>query len=159
MCGPDRMAPARARRVLILFFVVNSRIIALRESLRVSSHFPCSNRLILHVYSNRIDCVPSRPLTTSASGPPERASPAAVDEHVYRRIGIEADRCISRRDRMEGALTSLSPVKNLLQALFTLATFAGRTLKVCCARRALLLTEWLSMVSMKADSICVARAH
>ena len=115
MCGPDRMAPARARRVLILFFVVNSRIIAVRESLRVSSHFPCSNRLILHVYSNRIDCVPSRPLTTSASGPPERASPAAVDEHVYRRIGIEADRCISRRDRMEGALTSLSPVKNLLK--------------------------------------------
>ncbi|MGB1608046.1 MAG: hypothetical protein ACPIOQ_85745, partial [Promethearchaeia archaeon] len=48
--------------------VVNSRTIALRESLRVSSHFPCSNRLILQVYSNRIDCVPSRPLTTSASG-------------------------------------------------------------------------------------------
>ena len=115
MCGPDRMAPARARRVLILLFVVNSRIIAVRESLRVSSHFPCSNRLILHVYSNRIDCVPSRPLTTSASGPPERASPAAVDEHVYRRIGIEADRCISQSDRMEGALTSLSPVKNLLK--------------------------------------------
>ena len=68
MCGPDRMAPARARHVLILFFVVNSRIIAVRESLRVSSHFLCSNRLILHVYSNRFDCVPSRPLTTSASG-------------------------------------------------------------------------------------------